>query len=203
MFSFHSYSLALKESNEYEEQRKSDTIVGGSSHGIIEVVYRIHASRLKVLLAAVKRPKDERDAAEAEALQITESHWFEQPEHSELNPSTKCLRDRIWAVFADVISPMAYYRREQQLFHRFVYFQAQALMWAPLFDNPDSAIKDGSLAVVSASKSYKLRGLNSGPCANSAESIIKLLFDKKVHSLLQYGIQIHHHLHHLYISMTL
>jgi len=71
-------------------------------------------------------------------------------------------------VLADVVGAMAYCRRERQYFHRSVYRQAQALMWAPLFDNPDSAVKDGSLAVVTASKSYKVRGLNSGPCVNSA-----------------------------------
>jgi len=177
--SFPSYTLALKEAEGYEEQRKSDTIVGGSSHGVIEIIYRIHATRLKVLLAAVKRPKEYRNAAEAEALQITESYWFEQPEKSGVDAETECLRARIWNVLADVVGCMAYCRREQPYFHRSVYRQAQALMLAPLFDNPDSAVKDGSLAFVSASKSYKLRGLNSGPCANSAESIIKLLFDKK------------------------
>jgi len=179
-----SYSLALNEANEYEEQRKSDTMVGGSSHGIIEVVYRIHASRLKVLLAAVKRPKDDRDAAEKDALLITENHWYQQPEgdsdkYDNRDNAKFSIRERVWNVLADVVGAMAYCRRERPFFHRSVYRQAQALMWAPLFDNPDSAVKDGSLAVVSASKSYKLRGLNSGPCANSAESIIKLLFDKK------------------------
>ena len=142
MFSFHSYTLALNEAEGYEEHRKSDTVVGGSSHGAIEIIYRIHATRLKVLLAAVKRPKEYRNAAEAEALQITESYWFEQPEMLEVDPEINCLRARIWNVLADVVGCMAYCRREQPYFHRSVYCQAQALLWAPIFDNPDSALKD-------------------------------------------------------------
>jgi hypothetical protein len=48
-----------------------------------------------------------------------------------------------------------------------------------MLNDPYGALHEGSLSTVSATKSYKLRGLNSGSCANSAEAIISQLFDKK------------------------
>ena len=163
-----------------EEGLFPDVQVGGSSHGITEFIYRIHSTRLKVLLIAVKRPKEERDVAENEALRITEKHWFESPENDASTETALSVRERVWIVLADVVAAMAYCRREQPYFHRSIYRHAQALLWAPVFDNPDgAALENGSLATVSAAKSYKLRGLNSGSCANSAETIISSLFDKK------------------------
>lgn len=164
----------------YEEKHGTmDIQAGGSAHGIIELIYRLHASRLKVLLRAIRKPQDEREMAETEALVITEAHWFEQPK----NPTSECkvqnIRERVWAILADIVESMVHCRREQSFFHRSVYRHAQALLWAPLFHDPDGSIKDGSLATVPAHKSYRLRGLNSGSCAKSAEALLNSLFDKK------------------------
>ncbi len=149
---------------------------GGSAHGILEMSYRLHASRLKSLLRAVRSSKNGRDFAENEALRITELHWFE-PDSIQSKDSS--IRERIWVVLADIIECMAHCRREQPYFHRSVYRHAQALLWAPLFHDPEGFVQSGSLAVVPAHKSYRLRGLSSGSCATSAEAILNSLFDKK------------------------
>ena len=48
--------------------------MGGSSHGIQEIIYRLHASRFKVLLAAVKNKCSGREYFEHEGLQISQKH---------------------------------------------------------------------------------------------------------------------------------
>ena len=148
---------------------------GGSCHGLVELIYRLHASRLKVLLTAVKSVRQERGMAIAEALRITEKYWFETPQDGF---EDKPMDDRLWIVLCDIVDGLAFCRREQPFFHRSVYRHAQALLWAPLFHDPQGAL-DGSLDTVPDHKSCRMRGLNSGPCANSAEPIINALFDKK------------------------
>ena len=152
---------------------------GGSEHGILEMIYRLHASRLKVLLCAVRKSNGERNSAEIEALKITERHWFEQPQEGSIESKGNDVRERMWVVLADIVECMVHCRREQPFFHRSIYRHAQALLWAPLFHEPDIPALDGSLATVPAHKSYRLRGLSSGSCAKSAEAILNSLFDKK------------------------
>lgn len=150
---------------------------GGSSHGLTEVFYRIHATRLKCLLSAVSQREGDRDAAELEALRLTTIRWFHPPT-DELEAGD--IRGRVWAVLADVVSAMAQCRIDQTFFHRSTYRHAQALMWAPVLDDPVSGIANGSLGTVSITKGHLLRGLNSTtPSANSAEAILSPLFDKK------------------------
>lgn len=127
------------------------------------------------MLRAVRKSKHERHFAEIEALKLTEDYWHEKSNFERKED----VRERVWLVLADIVDCMVYCRREQPFFHRSVYRHAQALLWAPLFHDPDGAVKKGSNAVVPAHKSYKLRGLNSGSCAFSAEAIINSLFDKK------------------------
>ena len=45
---------------------------GGSSHGAVEAVHRLHASRLKCLISGVYRKEDEREIGELEAFRLTE-----------------------------------------------------------------------------------------------------------------------------------
>ena len=147
---------------------------GGSSHGLIELIYRLHASRFKVLLTAAKTPKEDRKVAISEAVRIAEKYWFAKPEDiSEANPV-----DKMWTILCDIVDGLAYCRKEQPFFHRSVFRHAQALMWAPLFNNPEGAL-EGSMCSLPAHKGRQIRGSDGGPCAKSAESIISALFDKK------------------------
>ena len=151
--------------------------MGGSSHGIQEIIYRLHASRFKVLLAAVKNKCSEREYFEHEGLQISQKHMFEESS-IDINEE-KNVREKVWLILADVVSAMAFCRRENSFFHRSVYRHAQALMWAPIFHDPETALGQGSLCTVPANKSYHLRGLSGESCANSAEVVMSIIFDKK------------------------
>jgi len=150
---------------------------GGSSHGSTEVMYRIHASRLKCLVSAVSHAEEELEVAEAEALRLTESQWFKEPD-SVMDSSALHTRDRIWNVLSDVVAGLAQCRLDHNFFHRSVYRYAQALMWSPLLYDPTSC--EGSLGTVPATRSYQIRGLNNSThAAHSAEVIMSSLFDKK------------------------
>jgi len=171
-----SYAASLDEARRQENETGSDVQAGGSSHGAVEVLYRLHASRLKCLLAAVQRTEGESHLVVLESLRLTECHWYDIPDAD----SKVDVRRRIWMVIADVVLALAQCRLEQPFFHRSVYRYAQALMWAPVFDNPATGYILGSLGTVPATKSYRIRGLNSAtPCANSAEVIMVTLFEKK------------------------
>lgn len=151
---------------------------GGSTHGLTEVLYRLHASRLKCLLYAVKQKEGERDTAELEALRLTMMNWFHAPNETELDG--RDTRGRVWAVLVDVVSAMAQCRIDQPFFHRSVYRHAQALMWSPVLHDPVSGMADGSLGLVPVTRGHLLRGFNSTtPCATSVEAILNPLFEKK------------------------
>lgn len=172
------YAASFKEAKGiHDEGGFTDIEAGGSSQGLTEVFCRLHASRLKCLLVALSRREEEREEAELEALRLTTAHWYLSPP---TNSESVGIRDRVWVVFADIVSALAQCRIEQPYFHRSVYRHAQALMWAPVFYDPDAGIADGSLVWVPATKSHLLRGLNSTmPCVNSAEVVISPLFEKK------------------------
>lgn len=149
---------------------------GGSSHGSTELLYRMLASRLKCLILSASQAADDLEQAEAEALRLTERHWFKKPEDTV--PKELHTRDRIWTVLSDVVTGLAQCRVEQAFFHRSVYRYAQALMWAPVLYDPNCT--EGSLGTVPATRSYQIRGLNNSThAANSAEVIMSSLFDKK------------------------
>ncbi len=150
---------------------------GGSAHGCTEILYRIHATRLKCLILAATREEREFQQAEEEALRLTERHWFKTPENSD-GLTNEHVRDRIWNVLSDVVSGLAQCRVDQSFFHRSVYRHAQALMWSPILYDPMSS--EGSLDSVPATRSFQIRGLNnSSPAAHSAEIVMSSLFDKK------------------------
>eukprot|EP00529_Nitzschia_sp_RCC80_P002239 CAMPEP_0113477134 /NCGR_PEP_ID=MMETSP0014_2-20120614/20044_1 /TAXON_ID=2857 /ORGANISM="Nitzschia sp." /LENGTH=1982 /DNA_ID=CAMNT_0000370205 /DNA_START=75 /DNA_END=6023 /DNA_ORIENTATION=- /assembly_acc=CAM_ASM_000159 len=148
---------------------------GGSAHGSTEVLHRLHTARLKIHIEAVSRHESEIGAAEEEALQLTEKEWFIQPEEL---PEDQSIRDRVWVVFADIVAGLAECRRVQPFFHRSVFRHAQALMWSPILHDPISS--SGSKDTVPPTRSVHIRGLNnSTSAAESAEAVIKTLFDKK------------------------
>jgi hypothetical protein len=150
---------------------------GGSSHGAIEALYRLHATRLKCLISAVQYGDKERDLAEAEALRLTEP--FPYSEQGVTEAEITAVRDRVWDVAADVVNAMVHCRTRHSFFHRSVYRHAQALMWAPILCDPAAAKKDGSFGDVPAVKALKMRGLNSESAVESAVGVMRTLFDKK------------------------
>jgi hypothetical protein len=170
------YADALKQAKKIEDDgRQLADQAGGSAHGSIEVLYRLHASRLKCLIHAVSRNMEELEHSELEALRLTEKYRFggESPNSTDSN-----VRDRIWSVFADVVDGLAECRQVQPFFHRSVYRHAQALMWSPVLNDPKSGV--GSMNTVPATRSFAIRGLNnSTPAAVSAGVIMSKLFDKK------------------------
>ena len=150
---------------------------GGSSHGAAEVMYRLHASRLKCLIVAVNRKEDERDTAELEALRLVECFWFADPDEMRRESA---VRERVWSVLVDVVSALARCRLDNAYFHRSVYRHAQALMWAPVLYNPVEGRAKGSLGTVSATWACKIRGLNyATTAAHSAMAVMSTLFEKK------------------------
>ena len=175
-----SYADALKQAKSIEDNgRQLVDQAGGSGHGSTEVLYRLHASRLKILLHAVCKSVEELDSAQQEALRLTEQHWFHAPDINAIASSgQKDLQDRVWDVFADVVEGLAECRQQQPFFHRSVYRHAQALMWAPVVNNPRSMV--GSMSTIPATRSFAIRGLNnSTPAAVSAGVVMSKLFDKE------------------------
>lgn len=175
------FSSALKQATTIDEDGGfTISQQGGSSHGSTEVLYRIHASRLKCLLSLTSPDDDDINGSEAEVLRITEKHWFNAQnsvlEGDDVRPLGN--RDRIWNVFADLVAGLAQCRVDHHFFHRSVYRHAQALMWAPVLHDP--YCREGSLGTVPATKSVAVRGLNNSTnAAQSAEVVMRTLFDKK------------------------
>ena len=73
------YAASFEEAKSLKEDGDLGTQAGGSSHGAIEAMYRLHASRLKILICAVQAGPDDRNAAETEGLRLTERHWYSKP----------------------------------------------------------------------------------------------------------------------------
>ena len=97
------YAKALAEATKLEDAGlQVPDQAGGSAHGSTEVLYRLHASRLKCLIRAVSRNEEEREQAELEALRLTEMCRFKESE-TESNTAGKDLRERLWLVFADIV----------------------------------------------------------------------------------------------------
>jgi hypothetical protein len=172
------YATSLEEALAIQKEGGlSDISAGGSCHGSTELLYRLHATRLKCLVWAVSRDDDTRGAAEGEALRLSTAYWYREENKVQLSADSST-RDIVWAVLADIIAALAQCRIEQPFFHRSVYRHAQALMWASVLHDPSES--EGSLGVVPASRSHHLRGLNSStPCVNSAEVVMRVLFEKK------------------------
>lgn len=177
-FTESSYYNAYVEAKRFRDDGNAlDSQGGGSTNGLIEYSYRLHASRLKILIAAVKHPNSERNAALLEASRLLEQFWFDA-NHDTIFDDAK-LTDRIWIVFTDIINALASFRKIQPFFHRSVYRHAQALMWAPLIHDPNGSL-GGSSDNVPSFKSHRIPELSNHPNAfSAAESIMSALFDKK------------------------
>lgn len=176
-FQAYSDSLAAGRLNEKEGLISEQN--GGSCHGSAEVLYRLHASRLKCLIGAVNRREEETDLAEAEALRLTESFWFVTPE-----AAPRETRDRVWSVLSDAVGALVQCRNDFSFFHRSVYRHAQALMWAPVLCDPRTERRHGNLGTIPASRACSLRGMDSSNAANSALTIMSSLFEKKRQQLV-------------------
>jgi hypothetical protein len=172
------YAKALAEANKLEDAGSQllDQ-AGGSGHGSTEILYRLHASRLKCLIQAVSRNEEEREQAEMEASRLTEKYCFKDRE-PECNTLHKDLRKRIWTIFSDVVDGLSECRKLKPFFHRSVFRHAQALMWSPVFFDPSSS--KTSMDSVPIRHGCQIRGLDcSKPAAFSAKDVISTLFDKK------------------------
>ena len=177
---FECFNASLTEAKKLEESNDLGVEKsGGSSHGSSEALYRLHASRLKCLIAAVERPEDERELAEREGLRLTECNWHNR-DTAKLIPGDLDIRDRVWDVLADVVAALAQCKIDHTFFHRSVYRHAQALMWAPILHDPYGDWSPGKLGTVPATKAFKLRGLNYATDAASSSAVVMgSLFEKK------------------------
>jgi hypothetical protein len=181
---FRHYSASLERVRIAEEEGiLTEQPMGGSSHGSIEVVYRIHASRLKILLHAVCQNKKIRRSFEAEALNLISNNWFSEP--IEADNEQQCLnlndREKRWEVLVDIVSAFVFCRQEKGLFHRSVYRHAQAILWAPIVYEPDADCyplltnTEGMFAQPTAlSNVYQ-----DVVYANAAKTVMESIFDKK------------------------
>lgn len=154
---------------------------GGSSHGLWEVIYRLHATRLKTLLRFVKLSPKKRSCAEIEALRLTEEYWYDDIA-KKVDSSVQGVRQRLWNVFCDIVMALSQCRKEHPFFHRSVYRHAQALLWAPIFlENIDEeGLRKGSLMRLTATQCQNLIGMDDGKtCAENAKHILEVLFEKK------------------------
>ena len=185
------YAKALEEVTQMEsEGRLVDQQGGGSSSGATEAFYRLHASRLKILIRAVRRSNNERPQAELEAIRLTSKHHYSElhsggSDNANVydDEKSECtdVRDKVWEIFGDIVAAMAQCRVNNSFFHRSVYRHAQSLLLAPIVNNPnDECVYHlGSLGSLPLTRAYHLRGLSTDSCAKSAASIMAPLFDKK------------------------
>lgn len=171
-----SYHTAQVEARAFEEDGSSlDYQGGGSSHGLVEFTYRVHATRLKVLISSIQVGSEDLQSSLSEASRIVEKYWFEKPT---AKIEDKPLQDRLWIAFADVVKGLASCRKGSPFFHRSVYRHAQAFLWAPFIHNPRAESVD-DMEQIPAEKCSLIEGLESGSNYNSAEAILNALFDKK------------------------
>lgn len=171
-----SYHKAHVEAKAFEDEGSSlDYQGGGSSHGLLEFTYRLHATRLKVLIASIKVCVDEMQSSLHEALRIIERYWFEKPPEA---CDDKPLSERLWIAFADIVRALASCRKESPFFHRSVYRHAQAFLWAHALYNTQARTGD-DFEPIPMEKCANIEGLDSGLNYNTSEVILNALFDKK------------------------
>ena len=96
------YSKALAEAQKAEQSSggADKTHTGGSSHGALECLYRLHASRFKVLLSAIRRAPNECEHAESESFRIASAKWFDKSNESS---SATGVRGKTWDILADCV----------------------------------------------------------------------------------------------------
>lgn len=170
----HNYSVALSDAQKVESQ---DNKTGGSSHGSREVLYRLHATRFKVLLSAIRHTADERELAEMEACRISSMSWFD--DSNKLQTPVDDVRSKTWDSYVDCVQGLGSCRKGIPYFHRAAYRLAQALHWAPAFHDPSFCFGIGSVEIIPSSKRDRISELDKNSFAECAASVIDSLFDKK------------------------
>lgn len=100
-FAIRNYSKAFVDARAAEQSSggPDKSNLGGSSHGAFEYLYRLHASRLKVLLSAIRCSKEECELAEVEAFRIASQTWFDESNET----STSGVRGKTWDIFVDCV----------------------------------------------------------------------------------------------------
>ncbi len=172
------YSAALGDAQKVEKAGGGqDNKNGGSSHGSREVLYRLHATRFKALLSAIRQAEDERELAEIEACRISSTSWFD--DSNKLQTSDDDIRKNTWDLYCDCVHGLASCRKGISYFHRAAYRLAQALLWAPAFHDPGFCFRTGSIENIPSSKRERISELNNNSFAECAGNVIGSLFDKK------------------------
>lgn len=166
------YSSALTDAKD-RGQSSGKRETGGSSHGSLEVLYRIHACRLKALIFSIRRVDEERELAELEALRIVSQVWFGDSADIIALPS---LRHKVWGAFVNCVKALIQCRTDEPKFHRAAFRLAQAYNWAPMFHNPNGL---GGRKDVLSIDGVSLPYIESGSCKKNATSAIESLFDKQ------------------------
>lgn len=95
-----SYAMAISKAQSAELSPPDKVCYGGSSHGALECLYRLHASRFKVLLNAVTCAPSEGELTELEAFRIVSSMWFCE---SHVSSPSAGIREKAWDIFADCV----------------------------------------------------------------------------------------------------
>jgi len=174
------YSVALSDAQKVEKAGGGqDNKNGGSSHGSREVLYRLHATRFKTLLSAIRQAVQERELAEMEAYRISSTAWFD--ESNKVQTSVDDVRSQTWDLYVDCVQGLASCRKGIPYFHRASYRLAQALHWAPAFHDPTFCFRNGSMMeLIPASKRDRISEFfDKASSAECAASVIESLFDKK------------------------
>jgi hypothetical protein len=166
------YSAALVDAKNMEQASGGKAATGGSSHGSLEVFYRISACRLKALLFSIRRVKEEQELAQREAIRIVSEAWF-----GDDKPTTS---PSVWDAFVDCVKALMQCRKEEPKFHRAAFRLAQAFNWAPLFFDPDRYVfSSGGKTDISSIASGSLPCIEAGSCEANAAMVMESLFDKR------------------------
>jgi hypothetical protein len=133
---FKRYVRAISEVQKDEKEGNLPELpVGGSTHGSTELTYRIHATRLKVLLASIRDQGGNSSKRQGEALRLVSMYWETPPVAFDFEEGTRNnsfqLQESRWEVLVDIVFGLASCREKKHYFHRSVFRHAQAILWAP------------------------------------------------------------------------
>ena len=180
--------------NGYNEAKQADHSQmigydGGSSHGDEEKYYRLHATRLKVLLRAIKscyylNRKENNNTLrinllKSEVLQILANDGFDGEQQACATTVTMPTVKKLWKIALNIIESLAKCRKHHSYFHRSIYRHAQALLWLPFIYN-DSNIYEMAKTGLPKEEVANISGLNTtSGVVPSALSVLRCLFEKK------------------------
>ena len=174
------YSAAIADAKEREHLNggigKRDK--GGSSHGSLEVFYRIHACRFKALVSSMRPSNNDRDLAQEEALRICSVSRFDSSVDIHTLPSH---RHKMWDALVDCVKAFMECRKDEPKFHRVIFRLAQAYCWAPFFidSSQDSSLGSEDTDCIPIFDGVPLPSIDRGSCQKNAALAIESLFDKR------------------------